>query len=550
MIITTALGAAPSEGFVADEALLSGVLEDVICASEGKPALELHQRAVQLGRRSRGGDAEAADELAGLVAELDLPELELLTRMLTCWHQLMNLAEDNDRVRRLRARELAEVPAPRRGSLRDAIARLAAGGTSATELHDALSSAEVQLVMTAHPTEARRRTTVNKLARIFSLLRSLDERRPVPGEREEVQRRIAAAVQELWATDELRAVSTTVLDEVKAGLIYFTSTLAIVVPALYRDLDAAVRESYPDDVVVVPPLLTFGSWMGGDRDGNPNVTPDMTATALGVMKDACLTHLEGVVLDLAGRVTLSARVAGEPDELRDLIMEAEGHAPALALHLLERNPEEPYRRLFKLLAERVRLTRAGEVGGYHRSEELVADLRLAERALFDQHAGFVAADALRDVIRQVEVFGFHFARLDVREHADVHRYAIDEILGTLGVQEGYSELPEPERLAVLEREIADRRPLIPVDISGFSASTQETVETFRTLRALLDGDHAGAIGAYITSGTTGPAARGAAAHEGGRTREARRRGRAATDRPAVRVRRDACQRRRHDAHAA
>ena len=113
----------------------------------------------------------------------------------------------------------------------------------------------------------------------------------------------------------------------------------------------------------------------------------------------------------------------------------------------ERNPEEPYRQLFKLLAERVRFTRKGEDGGYHRPEELVTDLRVAERALRDQQAGFVAADALRDVIRQVEVFGFHFAQLDVREHADIHRQALDEILGALGVQEGYASLPEDERMA-------------------------------------------------------------------------------------------------------
>jgi phosphoenolpyruvate carboxylase len=505
MTTTTLLDAGLSRGFVSDEALLSGVLEDVICATEGAGAIELHQRAVALGRRSRGGDAAAADELAELVACLELRELELLTRMLTCWHQLMTLAEDNDRVRRMRARELAEAPAPRRGSLREAIARLAAGGTSATELHDALASAGLQLVMTAHPTEARRRTTVNKLARIFALLRSLDERVPVAGEREEVRRRIAAAVQELWGTDELRTASTTVLDEVRAGLIYFTSTLAQVVPAIYRDLDAAVRESYPDDDVIVPPLLTFGSWMGGDHDGNPHVTPRMTAAALGLMKDACLTYLEQVVGALAGRVTLSARVVGEPRALRELLARTEARAPALAAHLHERNPGEPYRRLFKLLADRVRATRTGEDGGYHRSQDLVADLRVAERSLCDQQARFVASDALRDVIRQVEVFGFHFARLDVREHADVHRHAIDEILGSLGVRDGYATLPEAERLTVLAREIANRRPLIPVDVSGFSASTREVVETFRTMRELLAGEQAGALGAYIVSGTSGPA---------------------------------------------
>ncbi|MEA2193440.1 MAG: phosphoenolpyruvate carboxylase [Solirubrobacteraceae bacterium] len=505
MITATTLDAAPSHGFVSDESLLSGVLEDVISATVGPEALELHGQAVALGRRSRGGDAAAADELAELVAGLDVHDLELLVRMLTCWHQLMNLAEDNDRVRRLRSRELAGAPAPRRGSLRDAVTRLAAGGTSAQELRETLSRAELQLVMTAHPTEARRRTTVNKLARIFALLRSLDERVPVPGEQEEVRRRIAAAVQELWSTDELRAVTTTVIDEVRAGLIYFTSTLVEVVPALYRDLDAAVRESYPDDDVTVPALLTFGSWMGGDRDGNPHVTPQMTASALEIMKTACLTHLEQIITELAGRVTLSARVSGEPDQLTGLLAACEARSPELADELHLRNPEEPYRRLFKLLADRVRATRKGEQRGYHEAKELVSDLRVAEFALREQRAGFVAADALRDVIRQVEVFGFHFAPLDVREHADIHRHALDEILGSLGVQDGYAELPEQQRIEVLVREIDDRRPLIPGDISGFRASTREVVETFRTMHELLRGDHAGALGAYIVSNTTGPA---------------------------------------------
>ena len=255
----------------------------------------------------------------------------------------------------------------------------------------------------------------------------------------------------------------------------------------------------------VPPLLTFGSWIGGDRDGNPNVTPRMSAAALELMRDACLRHHQQRVAALSSRITLSARVAGEPEELRDLLVRLAERFPDVAANAIERNPEEPYRRLFKLIAARVRATRKGQDGGYEGPGDLLADLRIAERALHEQNAGFVAEDALRDVIRQVEVFGFHFAKLDVREHADVHRAAIGEILSKLGVQDGYEELPEGERIALLAREIADRRPLIPLDISGFGAATREVVETFRTTYALLRDGHAGAIGSYIVSGTTGPA---------------------------------------------
>ncbi|HEX6389833.1 MAG TPA: phosphoenolpyruvate carboxylase, partial [Solirubrobacteraceae bacterium] len=273
-----------------DEILLGGVLDEVVRAVEGPEALELLRSAIDLGERSRSGEAAAAEQLAQLVAGLELAQIVLLIRMLTRWFQLMNLAEDLDRVRRIR--NLDAQPGPRRGSLHAAVAQLAADGTSAEELHETLAAAEVRLVLTAHPTEARRYTTVSKLGRIFGLLRELDERRPGHGQQERIRRQIAAAVQEMWGSDELRAVTTTVLDEVRAGLIYFTSTLADVVPEVYRDLEATIRETYPDSDVPVPPLLSFGSWIGGDRDGNPNVTPRMTAAALALMKDSCLRYHE------------------------------------------------------------------------------------------------------------------------------------------------------------------------------------------------------------------------------------------------------------------
>jgi len=149
-----------------DEALLGGILDEVICAVEGPRALELLRRAIELGERSRGGDASAADQLAQLIAGLDLAQIVLLIRMLTRWFQLMNLAEDLDRVRRIR--KLDAQPEPRRGSLHAAVAQIAAGGTTADELRDTLAAAQVRLVLTAHPTEARRYTTVSKLARIVA----------------------------------------------------------------------------------------------------------------------------------------------------------------------------------------------------------------------------------------------------------------------------------------------------------------------------------------------------------------------------------------------
>jgi phosphoenolpyruvate carboxylase len=494
---------ASSRSFADDRALLLDVFTDVAVRASGREAWELHERAVELARAARSGEEAAAHELAALVGSLEIEQAEVLVRSLTRWFQLINLAEDNERIRRLRDREQREAPAPRRGSMRDALQRLKRDGVDAEGLRALLAQAEVRLVLTAHPTEARRRTTIEKLARVFAVLRDVDERPGIPPE--EARRRLAPTVQELWGSDELRAISPTVLDEVRANLVWFVTTLAAEVPEVYRDLEAAVGEAFPEDDLPVPPLLTFGSWIGGDRDGNPNVTPEVTAEALDLMRDQCLRFLEQRVELLAGRISFSERITGPAGGLERLLEEGEERFPQLASRLAELNAAEPYRRAFTFIRERVRATRRSEPGGYAEPAGLLADLRDVDRSL---HAGAGALSAegdLHDVLRQVEVFGFHFARLDVREHAARHRDALDEVLSELGIQAGYGGLSDPERSELLCGLIADPRPVIPADISGFGEETQTVVRAFRTIRDLLHDGHHGAVESYIVSGTEGPA---------------------------------------------
>ncbi len=482
--------------FEADARLLSGVLDEVIAAEGGASVLALRAQAVELARDARAGNDAAGDELAALIAGLDVPEIEQLVRSLTRWFQLINLAEDNERVRRILARTAREAPRPRRGSIADAVSSLRAAGTTDEQLDELLQQAEIRLVMTAHPTEARRRTTIDKQSRVFGELRTLDER--LTAEEGPARQRIRATVEELWGSDELRAIQLTVLDEVRGGLLHFTRTLADVVPAVYRELDAAA--GHP-----VPPLLRFGSWIGGDRDGNPFVTPQATRETLQLMREQCLRLLEARIERLAGRLSLSERVAGEAGSLTPLLTKGEEMYPALAEQLAGINPEEPFRRALTFIRERVRDTAAGtSTGAYRGPGELLADLRTVETALQEDHGRFTAGGDLRDVIRQVEVFGFHFGRLDIRQHAQVHRAALDEVFGELEICDAYTDLPTAERIELLRRHIADRRPLIPADISRFSERTQEVIETFRTVKAALDGLHPGAIDAYVISGTEGP----------------------------------------------
>ncbi len=486
-----------------DVYLLGDLLGEVLRTQAGQAAFDLEEEARALAKGFRAGQTAAGDHLAALVAGTSTEQARVLIRAFTGYFQLVNLAEDNERVRRIRRREAVNHPAPRRGSLREAVGILADHGVSADGFRELLARAQVRLVLTAHPTEARRRTVIAKLARVFAVIRDLDERRSLPRDEARARSRLAATIAELWGSDEIRAVSPTPLDEVRAGLVYVGSTLVHVVPQLYRDLEEATAEVYPGAIIPIPPFLSFGSWIGGDRDGNPFVTPAVTAEALRIMREAALGFLEGRLGELAGRVSLATSVAGPAPLVEGLLAENRERFPGLADDLGRRNAGEPYRQALTLLRERVRATRQGAATGYAEPAELLADLRCVERSLLDQRAGLIAAGDLRDVIRQAEVFGFHFARLDVRDHAKRHAAALAEVLALTGVEPAYADLDEPDRVALLAREIANPRPLIPGDLDGLSGEGREVVETFRTVHDLLTTEHRGAIRTYVISGCEG-----------------------------------------------
>lgn len=361
-------------------------------------------------------------------------------------------------------------------------------------------------MLTAHPTEARRRRTVEKLMRIFAGIRDLDERTLPPDEERATRELIAAAIQELWSSDDTRAAAPSVRDEVLGGLAYFPATLVHVIPLVYREIEAAVAEAYPQDAITVPSLLSFGSWIGGDRDGNPYVTAEVTIETLDLMREACLSFLEMRVASLAPRMSMSRRVTGEAPLLEPLLADLRSSFPEVAADIERRHPYEPYRQALTLLAARLGATRRAEASGYARPGELDNDLRLLERSLHEQGLRLLARGDLRDLVRQLEVFGFHFARLDIREHANRHRAALAEVLARAGVVERYTELDEQESLSLLEREIADRRSLVPGDLSGFSEQTRDVIETMRALALALRGRHAGAVRSYVVSGTAAPCA--------------------------------------------
>ncbi|MDQ3696256.1 MAG: phosphoenolpyruvate carboxylase [Chloroflexota bacterium] len=486
-----------------DVYLLAGILGEVLRSLASAEAFELEEAARALAKAARAGDGGAGDQLADLVAGVTVDEAQLLTRAFTSYFQLINLAEDNERIRRLRRREDAE-PGPRRGSVREAIALLARDGMAALGLADLLARAEVRLVLTAHPTEAKRRTVIAKLARIFAIIRTLDERRSLPDHQAAARRRLAATIAELWSSDEIRAVTPTVLDELHANLVYIQSTLVEVVPALYRDLEEAIAESFPGAVIDVPSFLSFGTWIGGDRDGNPNVTPERTIEVLAAMRSAALGFLDSRLLELAGRISLSERVVTAPPAralpIERILNDGQDLFPVFALDVIAHNADEPYRQALTFMRHRVQLARDGDPAGYSAAADLLADLRRVRDSLQAQQAGLIAAGDLHDVIRQVEVFGFHFARLEIRDHSRRYGAAVADILARTNVEPDYLALAEADRNALLQREIANPRPLIPADLAPSAADTRDVVDTFRAVKSGLSGDHRDAIRSVIISG--------------------------------------------------
>ena len=486
-----------------DVYLLAGILGEVLGESAGERAFALTEKARTLAKSLRAGEADASLELARLVRDLDDNEAEALVRAFTNYFQLINLAEDSERIRRIRNREARE-GGPRRGSLREAIAILAARGVDAERLSVLFATAQIRMVLTAHPTEARRRTIIAKLARIFGILRDLDERVALPPEAAQARQRLSHTIEELWYSDEVRSAVITPLDEVRTSLVYLLSTLVEVIPRIYRDLEEAFAEFYPDSSIDLPPLLVPGTWIGGDRDGNPNVTPETTRQALELMRSAAIGMLDTRLLELAGRLSLAETIAGPAPLLAPLIERLAGEYPEAAARFSQINAGEPYRQALTLMREKLHAAREGQTGGYLAPSELLEDLRLVERSLRAQGADLIADGDLHDVIRLVQVFGFHLAIMDVRDHAKRHAAALDDIFRRSGVIDGYLALGEQDRIALLTREIDNTRPLIAHDLSSYASPTQDVVGTFRTIAAAIAGVHRGAIETYVISGAEAP----------------------------------------------
>lgn len=420
----------------------------------------------------RQGDADARDPVADAVTDLDADTQDVVARAFTTYFELVNLAEERERVRTLREQR---ADSDLDGSPQEVVERFIDADADPETVQQVLDDTLVEPTFTAHPTEARRKTVKAKLRALSETLADLDERRLTPDEQEQLERALESEVTSLWQTRKVRDRRPEVTDEALNVQWYLENTLFDVVGKVYGDFEAAFTDEYPD--VEVPKLFEFRSWAGSDRDGNPYVTPDVTEETLSRQRSVVLEKYATALKRLSGVLSQSDTLAPVGDAVRERIEIHADVLPSVADDAATRYPKEPYRQLLKLMRERV--TRVGDVrpGGYPDADALATDLAVLDADLREADAETVADATVAPLRRQVTTFGFSLASLDLRDHRENHTTAVAEALEREGID--YRAMDESERVDLLTEATLQDEPVVDTgDTDGLSETATRVLDLF------------------------------------------------------------------------
>ena len=486
--------------------LLGRLLGEALERHEGAKLLELVETVRRLAREDVGG----GDELTTLLDDVDPETAVVLARAFTAYFQLANIAEQLHRWREL----TAGVDGPLAQTIGRVAEALEAGDLDPETLTAVLSRLEYRPVFTAHPTESSRRSVMRLLRKVAeTLAATLDDDRVAAARRSD-DRRLAELVDLLWQTDELRVVKPEPQDEARTAVYYLRSISSEVVPELLEELDQQLRGIGVELPATARPLR-FGTWAGGDRDGNPNVTPAVTEQIQHLQHLAGLDELIGAVDELLTEMTATTRVVTASEELLESL-EADAEALPITWSTIRRlNAEEPYRLKLSFVRVRLQRTRDRLVGGtaheprrdYASMSELVDDLVLVRDSMLAAGDRLTADGAILRVIRTAVTFGAALATMDVREHSAKHHDALAELFGRLGeLETPYEELERPDRIALLRREMTSRRPLTGAGVAAgadgdLGDAARASLELLGTIRGALDAYGPDVIETYIVSMT-------------------------------------------------
>jgi phosphoenolpyruvate carboxylase len=488
--------AAKNKPLVEDIRLLGRILGDVIREQEGVQAFELIERVRQLSVAYRlKADASAGRVLDRLLKNLSADQTVTVIRAFSYFSHLANIAEDRHHVRRRAVHEGAGHQ--QEGSLALAFERLHRADHRAADIAHTLQHAYISPVLTAHPTEVQRKSILDAERAVAELLAERDELATAE-RRADNEAVIRARVTQLWQTRMLRTAKLTVADEVENALSYYQSTFLREIPRLYRDIERALP-GHP-----VSSFLRMGHWIGGDRDGNPNVTAGTLRHALSRQSEVALRFYLTEVHELGAELSISGTLAPVSADMQALA----ARSPDQNAH----RSDEPYRRALIGMYSRLAATLQQLTGtealrhavapqdAYREAGAFLADLRVIERSLHTHHAGALVGPRLAPLMRAVQVFGFHLATLDLRQSSDQHEAVVAELLRTARVEPDYRALPEEARRALLIRLLNDARPL-RVHGAEYSAQAQGELAIFEAARQALAAYGREAIRHYIISHT-------------------------------------------------
>nr|MBA2338431.1 phosphoenolpyruvate carboxylase [Acidimicrobiia bacterium] len=489
----------------ADIRLLGHMLGETLVRQVGPELLELVERVRALTKRIRGSDGEPPDpaapgELVDLLGSLDLDTTIQLVRAFSSYFYLANVAEQTNRL------DQQGSTTERTGWLEATVDRIIAAGLPGEVVAEVVANLQLRPVFTAHPTEAARRSILTKTTRIAGLLEDTADADLTDSASARLERRLAEMVDLIWQTDELRRERPDPIDEARLVMYYFDE--------IFRDVSADVLDELAHQLrrlgIDLPPdarPLTFGTWVGGDRDGNPNVTAEVTMRVLAVQHDHALRETIAAVERLATDLSPSDRIVAVSDELTAALAEDARHLPATQRVYTDLSASEPYRQKIGFIHQRLVNTRRRYADDtphqpgrdYRTADELLAELTVMRRSLLDNKGDLMARGSLDRLIRRVAAFGFHLATMDIRQHAVPHHRMLAGLFARLDI-----DYPEDRtaRTAVLARELAGRRPLssIATPIEGEAA---DTLTTLRTVRHALDRFGPDVIESYIISETRG-----------------------------------------------
>lgn len=454
-------GRAATEPLRDDIRLLGGLLGDVVREQEGQEVFELVEKARRAAFAVRRQEVDRSD-FADLFRDLPTRQALHVVRAFSLFALLANLAEDLHRERRRAVHVVAGEP-PIDGSLAATFPKLARAGLNPERVRDVLAEATVVPVITAHPTETRRRTVADTQARIKDAMRLRERMTLTEQEEADTLRLIKIQILTLWQTALIRLKRVNIEDEIEVGLRFFDASLFEVMPRINAQVRRELNELYPGLDLLTEPMLRAGSWIGGDRDGNPNVTASVVNTASREASRKALTHYLSELDGLDVSLSLSVRLTGTSDALRELA----------ARNPLDDRDDEPYRQAVRWIRGRLQLTyreffdvdphdvvAVEGATAYVEADEFAADLDVLDASLRSGDDDLIADDALLRLREAVRTFGFNLYGLDLRQNSDVHEETICELFAWSGVHPDYASLDEDAKVELLVQELGSRRPLV------------------------------------------------------------------------------------------